>query len=161
METKLFGLAFRIPFSLILFVGALAVAAAATWAVRAFALRVGTFDHPGPRSLHEHPVPTLGGIAIAVAVLGVAWAAYLAHGPVSVLDSGPLLGLTLASIPILLLGVFDDLRGVPPIGKLAFQAVAAMILAGLVGDAAGTLAAARAASPASMIWTSTCPAQYP
>jgi UDP-GlcNAc:undecaprenyl-phosphate/decaprenyl-phosphate GlcNAc-1-phosphate transferase len=125
-----FGIALRIPFSLMLFVGALVLAWAAAWLVRTAALRLGALDHPGPRRQHEQPVPTLGGLAIAFAVLGVAWAAYLGRGPVSVLDPGPLIGLTLASIPILALGVIDDLRGLHPLAKLAFQATAALILVG-------------------------------
>jgi UDP-GlcNAc:undecaprenyl-phosphate GlcNAc-1-phosphate transferase len=85
-------------------------------------------DHPGPRRIHEAPVPTLGGLAMAIAVLLVAWLAYWIPGPLRGMDQRPLVGLTLASVPILILGVNDDLRGTPPALKILFQVVAAVIL---------------------------------
>jgi UDP-GlcNAc:undecaprenyl-phosphate GlcNAc-1-phosphate transferase len=44
------------------------------------------------------------------------------------LDMRPLIGLSLATIPILALGIADDLRGAPPLAKLGIQASAAMVL---------------------------------
>jgi len=121
-------LGIRVPYSLILFGVSLALGLLATPAVRALSRRVRAYDLPGPRRIHAQPVPTLGGLAIAAAMLGTAWAAYLLPGPVGRMDMRPLLGLTVASIPILALGVFDDLRRVSPFAKLAVQAVAALIL---------------------------------
>src|SRR5947199_8397752 len=37
--------------------------------VRALALRVGMVDLPGPRKVHIHPIPLLGGLAMYAAVL--------------------------------------------------------------------------------------------
>jgi len=118
----------RIPYSAELAAAAAAVALATTPAVIAMARRASAFDHPGPRRIHREPVPTLGGLALAVAVLGVAWIARLLPGPAAALDARPLLGLTLAAIPMVALGVVDDLRGLKPWTKLAFQACAALIL---------------------------------
>src|ERR1700683_2700391 len=43
-----------------------------TWPVRAFALRIGMVDKPGPRKVHLKPIPLLGGIAIYLGfVIGV------------------------------------------------------------------------------------------
>jgi UDP-GlcNAc:undecaprenyl-phosphate GlcNAc-1-phosphate transferase len=92
------------------------------------ARRRGALDHPGPRRIHREPVPTMGGLALVVAVLGVAWAARLQGGPAAALDVKPLLGLTLAAIPMVALGVVDDLRGTGPFAKLAIQTCAAMVL---------------------------------
>jgi UDP-GlcNAc:undecaprenyl-phosphate GlcNAc-1-phosphate transferase len=117
-----------VPYSLSLALAAAAVAFAVTPLVIAAARRAGAFDHPGPRRVHREPVPTLGGLALAVAVLGVAWGARLLPGPAAALDVKPLLGLTLAAIPMVALGVVDDLRGAHPWAKLGIQASAAMVL---------------------------------
>jgi len=37
--------------------------------VRAFALRVGMVDLPGPRKVHHTPIPLLGGVAMYAAVV--------------------------------------------------------------------------------------------
>src|SRR5262245_13308167 len=94
------------------------------------ARRLGAMDHPGPRRIHETPVPTLGGMAMAISVLAVCWLAFRIPGPVREghVDKGPLLGFTLACVPILILGALDDLRGASPLVKLIFQAAAAVIL---------------------------------
>jgi UDP-GlcNAc:undecaprenyl-phosphate GlcNAc-1-phosphate transferase len=73
-------------------------------------------------------VPTLGGLAMVVAVLAVAWVARLLPGPVEVLGLRALIGLTWASAVVVAFAVYDDLRGFPPWGKLAAQALAAGVL---------------------------------
>jgi UDP-GlcNAc:undecaprenyl-phosphate GlcNAc-1-phosphate transferase len=73
-------------------------------------------------------VPTLGGLALALAVLGVAWGARLLPGQARELELRPLMGLSLAAIPLLALGAVDDLRGAPPWAKLAIQTCAALVL---------------------------------
>lgn len=118
----------RIPYSLELAVAALAATWLFTPLVLRFARATGALDHPGPRRIHREPVPTLGGLALAVAVIGVAWIARALPGPARELDARPLLGLTLASIPVLALGLVDDLRGTAPWVKLVIQACAAMVL---------------------------------
>ena len=118
----------RIPYSLILAVAALAGALIATPLVRRLAARAGAFDHPGPRRIHREPIPTLGGLALVGVVLSVAWAARLLPGPAQALEMRPLVGLTLAAVPLLVLGVLDDLRGSSPWAKLAVQALSALVL---------------------------------
>jgi UDP-GlcNAc:undecaprenyl-phosphate GlcNAc-1-phosphate transferase len=117
-----------LPYSLRLALAAAAVALAATPLIIAMARRIGAFDNPGPRRIHREPVPTLGGLALVLAVLGVAWVARLLPGPAAALELKPLLGLTLAAIPMVALGVVDDLRGLGPWAKLACQTGAALIL---------------------------------
>jgi UDP-GlcNAc:undecaprenyl-phosphate/decaprenyl-phosphate GlcNAc-1-phosphate transferase len=118
----------RVPYSLILALAALAVTLLATPLVIRLARRVGALDRPGPRRIHTQPVPTMGGLALALAVLGVAWGARSFPGPAGLLELRPLLGLTLAAIPILVLGMVDDVRGTGPWFKLGIQTCAALVL---------------------------------
>lgn len=116
------------PYSLQLALAAAFVALALTPLARALALRVGAVDQPGERRVHLSPTPRFGGLAIAAAVLGIAWLARALGGPAATLDPRPLLGLTLASVPILVLGWVDDTRGVGPWTKIAAQLAAALVL---------------------------------
>ena len=116
------------PYSLALALAACVLTLALTPAVMTLARRAGALDHPGPRRIHRVPVPTLGGLAFVVAVLGVAWLARVLPGPARMLEVRPLLGLTLAAVPLLMLGVVDDLRGAGPWTKLAVQACSALVL---------------------------------
>jgi UDP-GlcNAc:undecaprenyl-phosphate GlcNAc-1-phosphate transferase len=116
------------PYSLSLALAALALTLGATPLAMALARRAGALDRPGPRRIHRAPVPTMGGLGFALAVLAVAWLARILPGPARALELRPLLGLTVAAIPILALGVVDDLRGMPPWAKLALQACAALVL---------------------------------
>jgi UDP-GlcNAc:undecaprenyl-phosphate GlcNAc-1-phosphate transferase len=116
------------PYSLQLAIAAGLVALGLTPLARALAIRTGALDHPGPRRVHQLPTPRFGGLAMAAAVLGVAWLARALPGPAQKLDPHPLVGLTWAAVPVLALGVLDDLRGVGPWAKLAVQACAALTL---------------------------------
>jgi UDP-GlcNAc:undecaprenyl-phosphate GlcNAc-1-phosphate transferase len=116
------------PYSLSLALASLAIALICTPLVMRYARRAGALDHPGPRRIHREPVPTLGGLGFVAAVLGVAWVARALPGPASELDIRPLVGLTFAAIPIVALGVVDDLRGAAPIVKLTLQVCGALVL---------------------------------
>jgi len=119
----------RIPFSLILFAISAVLVLGLTPVVMGVAGRFGVLDHPGPRRIHQRSVPRLGGLAIAIATLGTVWVAYMIPGPVGRLEPAPMLGLTLASVPILLMGIVDDTRGLPAWIKLVAQVIAALVLA--------------------------------
>ncbi len=116
------------PVSLQLALAAALLACALTPVVRALALRVGAVDLPGPRRVHTAPMPRFGGLAIAVAVIAVAWIARLLPGPAQLFDPRPLVGFTCAAIPVLALGMADDRWSVSPWVKLALQACAALTL---------------------------------
>ncbi len=116
------------PYSLALAIAAALVALLLTPLARRLALRVGAIDHPDARRIHTEPMPRLGGLAIAAGVLAVAWLARLLPGPAAALDPRPLLGLTLAAIPILALGMADDRWSVSPWVKLTIQTCAALTL---------------------------------
>jgi UDP-GlcNAc:undecaprenyl-phosphate GlcNAc-1-phosphate transferase len=116
------------PYSLSLALAACALTVSLTPVITALARRAGALDRPGPRRIHREPVPTLGGIAFLVATLGTAWIARVLPGPARELDMRPLTGLTLAALPLLALGLVDDLRGVGPWTKILFQIGAGLVL---------------------------------
>ena len=118
----------RLPYSLLLAAATALVTLMLTPAVMALARRIGALAQPGSRRIHREPIPTLGGLAMVVAVLLVAWAARLSPGPGQLLPLRPLIGFSLALIPVLLMGLIDDTRGVPPLGKLLAQGIAALVL---------------------------------
>jgi UDP-GlcNAc:undecaprenyl-phosphate/decaprenyl-phosphate GlcNAc-1-phosphate transferase len=105
------------------------VTAAVTPAVAALSRRIGALDHPGsgPRKVHTVPVPTLGGLAMLVGfavALGVAWL-LPAFRPLFLSSSEPL-AVLVGAIVIVLVGIADDLLGLPPTVKLAGQIVAGL-----------------------------------
>ena len=85
------------------------------------ARRVGAIDRPNGRSLHEHPTPSLGGLAILAGVL-LAGALFL---PWNHETRAILVGAAL----IALVGAIDDARegGLSPVVKLAGQIGAALV----------------------------------
>lgn len=84
------------------------------------ACRWGAVDKPNQRKIHATPMPRLGGLAIYVAfVVGL-----LVTQPMTM----PLAGLLVGATLIVLLGLWDDLRGMPAVVKLIGQIVAAASL---------------------------------
>ena len=70
--------------------------------VRAFALRVGMVDLPGPRKVHHTPIPLLGGLAMYAAVVIAVLLAF--QGPARTQIAGILVGATLVAA----VGILDD-----------------------------------------------------
>jgi UDP-GlcNAc:undecaprenyl-phosphate/decaprenyl-phosphate GlcNAc-1-phosphate transferase len=70
--------------------------------VRAFALRVGMVDLPGPRKVHHAPIPLLGGLAMYAAVVIAVLLAF--QGPARAQIAGILIGATLVAT----VGILDD-----------------------------------------------------
>lgn len=102
------------------------LAAAVTWAARAYALRRRLLDHPGERRSHTVATPRGGGIAIVVSVLlAASWLAMLAAGKERMLLASFAVGLVLVAG----IGWWDDHKPLSPGIRLAVQAVAALILA--------------------------------
>ena len=105
------------------------VTAGVTPFVRRLARRLGAIDIPNDaRRVHGAAVPTLGGLAMFAGLLAALGVAALLGGPFTDLfasTSEPLALLT-GAIVIVLVGVADDLIGLPPTVKLAGQIVAAL-----------------------------------
>ncbi len=83
------------------------------------------------RHVHTSPVPRLGGVAIFsgfLLTILMAWLYGLRHPGSVALPWGKLTAILIPACIVHLLGVYDDLRGVPPWFKFAVQAIAASIL---------------------------------
>ena len=104
------------------------VTAATTPLVRWIAFRVGAVDRPAdPRKVHTAPIPTMGGLAMVagfLAAMGLAWR-MPQFREVFTNTSEPA-GLIVGVLAIAVIGVIDDLRGLPPTVKLAGQILAAL-----------------------------------
>jgi exopolysaccharide biosynthesis polyprenyl glycosylphosphotransferase len=107
---------------------ALTLSLAVTPVVQAFATRHEIGDYPSSRKIHTKFVPRLGGAAIILGfVAGVGAAALLVPASFSYLKFSPpalLSGLGL----IVLLGVYDDVRGIGSVGKLTVQFLASALV---------------------------------
>jgi UDP-GlcNAc:undecaprenyl-phosphate/decaprenyl-phosphate GlcNAc-1-phosphate transferase len=113
--------------------GAGVAAALLTPAVGAAARAIGAVDVPSGRRKHPAPVPRLGGLAVALAVV-LALGAAAASGVIEeILPAREAWGTALGSLLILVLGIADDTRGVRVRWKLAAQLAAAVaaVAAGL------------------------------
>lgn len=102
--------------------------AALTPVMRVIAIRVSVFDEPNiPRKVHKEPVPYLGGIAIAVGVVVVSYAAMLFKN--FTLSNFMLASSVLVpALAISVMGLVDDLRGLEPWPRLIFQTLAALVV---------------------------------
>ena len=101
-----------------LFLGVLGATFAATFMVLGFLRQRSLLDHPNPRSSHLIPTPRGGGIAV-IGVLIPVWAA-LGLGEARM----EVLAVTAAAAALAGLSWFDDLRGLPPLGRLFGHAAA-------------------------------------
>jgi UDP-GlcNAc:undecaprenyl-phosphate GlcNAc-1-phosphate transferase len=107
------------------FVLAGGTAFALTPVVIAEARRAGALDYPGAQKVHAEPIPTLGGLGLVAAVLGTLWGLQVAGLGIA---TAHLLGLTLAALPVVAVGAWDDLRAVSIPVKLAVHFLAGGIL---------------------------------
>jgi len=119
------------------FVWAVVSVAVLTPVMRRLAAAVGAVDRPGPRSVHQRPVPLLGGVALYLA-FAVAVLAHFGWG------DPELRGLLLGGALIVAIGVLDDtaelwgrrlrwlrdaeVRGLHPLAKLLVEVGGAVVL---------------------------------
>ncbi len=99
----------------------LVIALFATPLFRALAWRLGVLDHPGEaRKVHHAPVPYLGGMAFyaafLAAALGIEWFSPHLAGP-SLFPAAAL------GTVVMLMGLWDDARGLPGTFKLLIQLI--------------------------------------
>ena len=100
--------------------------------VRDLAHRYKLYDEPvGGRKIHTRPIPRLGGIAVALSALLPLLALGLWENKISRLlveDRPLLLSLAAGSAMMLIVGIYDDLRGSRAIIKLFAQVAAAAVV---------------------------------
>lgn len=112
----------------VVFLVAAATTALTTPLVIRFARHAGAIDRPAdPRKVHKEPVPTLGGLAMLAGFLAALLVAGLMPSFRDVFEttSEPL-GLLIGVCLIVLVGLVDDVRGLPPTVKVAGQILAAL-----------------------------------
>lgn len=115
------------------------IAGGLTYYVKILAERFKWFDFPSPRKVHPKPIPRLGGVAIVIAFLIVLIGYTLASERLNfsgfeiIFMDKRLVGVILGLLILLIVGIFDDIRGVKPWKKLFWHFVAAgmVVLFGL------------------------------
>jgi len=117
---------------LILFLLAFIFSLLFTPLVRSVARKVGVFDLPSERKVHDKPIPRLGGLSIFVTfnlILLVTSYIDLFFFPYRFLGKIDFGWLIVASTIVLGLGTVDDFRRIPPSIKFLFQITAGLIVA--------------------------------
>ncbi|MCL5282054.1 MAG: undecaprenyl/decaprenyl-phosphate alpha-N-acetylglucosaminyl 1-phosphate transferase, partial [Planctomycetes bacterium] len=100
------------------------------WVIR-LARRIGALDRPGPRGVHERPIPRIGGVAIFLsAMCPIVAVLVLNHSAGAASRNVPahLAALLGCSTLMFLVGLADDLKGMPARHKL----LAELLIAGLL-----------------------------
>lgn len=125
----IYAISFAVSLVLVLFL---------TPAARRLAVWVDAVDMPHDRKVHENPTPSLGGLAILLAVIVAVLAAKVLvvavpslarpRGMSEALSSYQLLGIIVAATFVAVLGAVDDMRHLSPWMKLAGQVMAALVL---------------------------------
>jgi UDP-GlcNAc:undecaprenyl-phosphate GlcNAc-1-phosphate transferase len=97
--------------------------------IRTLALRVGAVDAPTlARKTQKEPIPYLGGVAIAVGIVGASYGSLLAVD--FTLENFELASFVLIpAIAISAMGLWDDLKGLEPWPRLVAQTVTGAIVA--------------------------------
>lgn len=114
--------------------GSLVLALAITPAVIALARRIDAVDRPGARAVHTQPVPRIGGVAIFVSAICLILVVLFLDNRIGdafrrvSLQVSALLGMATL---VFLVGLVDDLRGLPARVKLVVEVLAATLLCGV------------------------------
>jgi UDP-GlcNAc:undecaprenyl-phosphate/decaprenyl-phosphate GlcNAc-1-phosphate transferase len=114
---------FPIEYYLLSFLTALIAVLLSIPFVKNLALKYGCIDAPSARKVHQVPIPRLGGISIfagTALALGLAWltGAFNFVAPEMQTDT---LTICWGSACFFLIGLLDDLLGLPAIGRLVMQ----------------------------------------
>ena len=113
----------------ILGVSAFVLAGVLTWPVRALAIKLSVMDLPNmERKTQKEPVPYLGGVAIALSIIIITYGAIYYSDNTK--TNFPLITFALLPAAVLgLMGLIDDIRGLPALPRLIAQTVVAILVA--------------------------------
>jgi len=113
----------------ILGISAFVLAGLLTWPVRALAIKLSVMDLPNmERKTQKEPVPYLGGVAIALSIIIVTYGAIYYSDNTK--TTFPLITYALLPAAVLgLMGLIDDIRGLPALPRLIAQTVVAVLVA--------------------------------
>ena len=113
----------------ILGVSAFVLAGLLTWPVRALAIKLSVMDLPNmERKTQKEPVPYLGGVAIALSIIIVTYGAIYYSDYTK--TTFPLITYALLPAAVLgLMGLIDDIKGLPALPRLIAQTVVAILVA--------------------------------
>src|SRR5207249_3382493 len=95
-----------------------------TFGVIGFCRRVGWLDKPEARRIHKNPVPRLGGLAMFLAFVLASVVFYVPNPIVGSKEMVTYWLLLAASLLIVLVHAYDDVKGLKPLPKLLAQTVA-------------------------------------
>jgi UDP-GlcNAc:undecaprenyl-phosphate GlcNAc-1-phosphate transferase len=107
----LYGAAFVVPLGCVLLLTPLAAKLAS---------KLGVVDHPGGHKTHLVATPYLGGAAVAGGLIIAGFVVGSTQRQVVVIAG--------CSLIVFALGLLDDIRGVPPIGRIAVEALLGAVL---------------------------------
>jgi UDP-GlcNAc:undecaprenyl-phosphate GlcNAc-1-phosphate transferase len=113
----------------ILGISAFVLAGLLTWPVRALAIKLSVMDLPNmERKTQKEPVPYLGGVAIALSIIIVTYGAIYYSDNTK--TTFPLITYALLPAAVLgLMGLIDDIRGLPALPRLIAQTTVAILVA--------------------------------
>jgi UDP-GlcNAc:undecaprenyl-phosphate/decaprenyl-phosphate GlcNAc-1-phosphate transferase len=113
------------------------------------------------RRMHKVPVPRVGGIAVFLAMI-IALIVSATAGELPILEAGShpsfLGGIIVGGTIMFLAGLYDDLRGMPPLAKLGIQSLAAAVAFALgfrievIGIGSSEIALGAIALPVTILW---------
>ena len=110
---------------LLAFAAALLVSLVTTPLVRRLALRYELKDHPHERKVHDKSIPHLGGIAIFLGFLSGFAVFWYFDKPLAMLILNRFWGVFVGAFIIILLGIYDDIKGANFYQKFTGQILAA------------------------------------
>ena len=113
----------------ILGISAFVLAGLLTWPVRALAIKLSVMDLPNmERKTQKEPVPYLGGVAIALSIIIVTYGAIYYSDYTK--TTFPLITYALLPAAVLgLMGLIDDIKGLPALPRLIAQTAVAILVA--------------------------------
>jgi UDP-GlcNAc:undecaprenyl-phosphate/decaprenyl-phosphate GlcNAc-1-phosphate transferase len=114
-------------YHLIAFLISVTVVLISTPIVKAIGLRSGRVDVPGGRKVHQKPMVRLGGVSIFLGSL-IALLVVWGMGGFGILPQDKeyeIWGVTVGGLVFFLIGLADDLFGLPALARLAMQSIAA------------------------------------